>query len=99
MSLFLREVFAIIGGYRSSTFMITNVLVEWLTLLLTIREVPGSNLGRETGYPDFFLVLLSPSRLILGLYLIIFPRPLPSNSFLICHLFSYFYSTLYSLSY
>jgi hypothetical protein len=25
---------------------------EWLTLLLRIREVPGSNLGLETGYPD-----------------------------------------------
>jgi hypothetical protein len=29
-----------------------NVLVEWLTLLLNIREIPGSNLGPETGYPD-----------------------------------------------
>jgi hypothetical protein len=27
-----------------------NVVVEWLTLLL--REVPGSNLGPETGYLD-----------------------------------------------
>jgi hypothetical protein len=39
--------------------MITKVLVEWLTLLLTIREVPGSILGRETGYPDCFLSLYS----------------------------------------
>jgi hypothetical protein len=29
-----------------------NVVVEWLTLLLHIREVPGSNLSPETGYPD-----------------------------------------------
>jgi hypothetical protein len=29
-----------------------NVMVEWLTLLFRIREVPGSNLGPETGYPD-----------------------------------------------
>jgi hypothetical protein len=29
-----------------------NVVVEWLTLLLRIREVPGTNLGSETGYPD-----------------------------------------------
>jgi hypothetical protein len=28
-----------------------NVVVEWLTLLLGIQEVPGSNLGPETGYP------------------------------------------------
>jgi hypothetical protein len=38
-----------------------NVMVEWLALLLRIREVPGSNLGPETGYPDrFFVVFLSP---------------------------------------
>jgi hypothetical protein len=29
-----------------------NVVVEWLAFLLRIREVPGSNLGPETGYPD-----------------------------------------------
>jgi hypothetical protein len=28
----------------------SNVVVEWLTLLLPIREVPGSNLGSDTGY-------------------------------------------------
>jgi hypothetical protein len=31
-----------------------NSEVEWLTLLLCIREVPGSNLGPETGYPLWF---------------------------------------------
>jgi hypothetical protein len=31
---------------------ILNVVVEWLTLLLRIQQVPGSNLGLETGYPD-----------------------------------------------
>jgi hypothetical protein len=30
-----------------------NVVVEWLTLLLRIRKVPASNLGPETGYPDW----------------------------------------------
>jgi hypothetical protein len=30
----------------------SNVMVEWLTLHLHILEVPGSNLGPETGYPD-----------------------------------------------
>jgi hypothetical protein len=36
--------------------------------LLRIREVPGSNLGPETGYPDwsFLVVFLSPSRKIPG---------------------------------
>jgi hypothetical protein len=29
-----------------------NVAVEWLKPLLHIREVPGSNLDPETGYPD-----------------------------------------------
>jgi hypothetical protein len=31
----------------------SNVLVEGLTLLLRIREAPGSNLGLETGYSEF----------------------------------------------
>jgi hypothetical protein len=29
-----------------------NVVVEWLMILFSIREVPGSNLGAETGYPE-----------------------------------------------
>jgi hypothetical protein len=28
----------------------TNIVVEWLTLLLRIWEVPGSNIGPVTGY-------------------------------------------------
>jgi hypothetical protein len=44
-----------------------NVVVEWLTHLLRIREVPGSNLGTETGYPEEgFGVFLSHSRQIQG---------------------------------
>jgi hypothetical protein len=31
-----------------------------------IWKVPGSNLSQETGYPEVLMVLLSPSRLILG---------------------------------
>jgi hypothetical protein len=27
-----------------------NVVVEWLTVLLHIQHVPGSNLGLETSY-------------------------------------------------
>jgi hypothetical protein len=30
-----------------------NVVVEWLTLLLRIQEVPGSNLDQEVEYPDW----------------------------------------------
>jgi hypothetical protein len=33
-----------------------------LAFLLRIREVPGSNLGTETGYPEDFVVYLSSSR-------------------------------------
>jgi hypothetical protein len=29
-----------------------NAVVEWLTLVLYARKVPGLNLGPETGYPD-----------------------------------------------
>jgi hypothetical protein len=44
-----------------------NVVVEWITLMLRIREVPGSNLGPETGYLHrLFVVFLSPSRQIPG---------------------------------
>jgi hypothetical protein len=30
----------------------SNIVVEWLALLLHIQEVLGSNLVLETGYPD-----------------------------------------------
>jgi hypothetical protein len=45
-------------------------VVERLTLLLSIREVPGSNLGPETVYVDeFFLIFLSPFRQMSGEYI------------------------------
>jgi hypothetical protein len=31
-------------------------MIEWLPLLLRIQNVPGSNLGSETGCPEFFMV-------------------------------------------
>jgi hypothetical protein len=31
-----------------------NVVVEWLALLLRTQEVPDSNLGPETEYPEGF---------------------------------------------
>jgi hypothetical protein len=31
-----------------------NVVVEWLTILLRIREVPGLNLRPKTGCPEVF---------------------------------------------
>jgi hypothetical protein len=36
---------------RNNMKMVFIFVVEWLTLLLCIREVPGSNLVPETGYP------------------------------------------------
>jgi hypothetical protein len=30
----------------------SNIVVEWSTLLDPIQEVPDSNLGLQTGYPD-----------------------------------------------
>jgi hypothetical protein len=35
----------------TTTKQAKDVVVEWLTLLLPIWEVPDSNLGQETGYP------------------------------------------------
>jgi hypothetical protein len=32
-----------------------SVVVQWLTLLRSIRKVPGSYFGPETGYPGWFL--------------------------------------------
>jgi hypothetical protein len=32
--------------------LISHVVVERLEFLLCIREVEGSNLGKETGYPE-----------------------------------------------
>jgi hypothetical protein len=32
-------------------YVTDRTCVEWLTLLLSIREVTGSNLGPDTGYP------------------------------------------------
>jgi hypothetical protein len=46
-----------------------KAVVEWLALLLLIREVPGSNLGPETDYPDsgLFVAFISPSRQNFGI--------------------------------
>jgi hypothetical protein len=43
-----------------------NVTAEWLAFLLSIRDIPGSNLSPKTGSPEVFVVLLSPFRQILG---------------------------------
>jgi hypothetical protein len=58
---------------RISMSIKPNVVVEWLPLLLYIREFPGSNLGPETGYSEFFVVFLSPFRQVPEEYLKIRP--------------------------
>jgi hypothetical protein len=44
-----------------STQINVIVMVERLILLLCILEVPGSNLGPKTSYPDTFVVVFSVS--------------------------------------
>jgi hypothetical protein len=54
---------------------VPNVVVEWLTLL-RIQEVPGSNLGQETGSPKIFRDFPESQKQILGS-----PLPLPCMYF------------------
>jgi hypothetical protein len=58
-------------------------VVRWLTLLLHIRDVPGSNISPETGCPDwafpgFFFQFLQANA---GIVPSVRPRPLLSTSF------------------
>jgi hypothetical protein len=47
--------------------MLINVKVEWITFVLRILEIQGSNLGRKTVYPDrFFVISPNPSNQIKG---------------------------------
>jgi hypothetical protein len=64
-------------NFTSHTFLplllAPSVMVRWLIFLIHIREVPGSDLGSETGYP------------MIGYLFEIRPRRLPSKSFQIHH--------------
>jgi hypothetical protein len=64
--------------------LISNVVVDWLTILLHIREFPASDLGPETGYDDRFswVTSLAPGNTVRQIR----PRPLPSTAFPIHHL-------------
>jgi hypothetical protein len=47
---------------------VTNIVVQWLTPLVSIWEIPGSNLGPETGYPDWdFRVFLQSLQMNVGI--------------------------------
>jgi hypothetical protein len=62
-----------------------NIVVEWPTLLLRIREIPDSNLVPETGYSDCFRGFPQSLQRMPKYELKIRPRPLPSKSFSIHH--------------
>jgi hypothetical protein len=62
---------------------LSKVVAEWLTLLHRTREVTGSNLSPETGYPDFLHDFLQYLQANDGPY--IRPWPLRYTSFLIHH--------------
>lgn len=73
--------------------------VEWLPLLLCILEVPGLNIGPETGYPDRFLCCFPQSlQASDGMVFEISPWMLPSTSFPFIIYLSH-HLMLYSLSY
>jgi len=55
----------------------TTVMVEWLTLLFRIWEVPGSDFG----YPELFSGFTQSLQANVGIIPQIKPRPLSSTSF------------------
>jgi hypothetical protein len=64
---------------------LTNVVVEWLTLLFRIREVPGWNLGPETDYPEAFRRFPQSLQANAGKTTSFRPQPLPPTFFPINH--------------
>jgi hypothetical protein len=59
-----------------------NVVVEWLALLLRVREVLGSNLTRRSGIvTKVFRDFPQPLQENAGIVPLIRPLPLPSTSF------------------
>jgi hypothetical protein len=54
-----------IQRYHLALQQTAHVVVEWLTRLLRIPEVPGTNLGPDI-LTEVFVVFLSPSKRMLG---------------------------------
>jgi hypothetical protein len=48
--------------YIDTLFILPSILAQALILVTSIREVPHSNLGRDTDYPDRFMCFRSPSK-------------------------------------
>jgi hypothetical protein len=52
---YLSEIFQCNSGLKFGTVAILpNAAAEWLAFLVPIREVPGSDVSPETGYPKVF---------------------------------------------
>jgi hypothetical protein len=86
--------------FTFSLYKWRNLVVEWLTLLLRIRELPGSNLGPETSIPDWGVSWLSsvpPGEY--RKYLNIRPRPPASKPLQVIIHLSPFHSMLVSFSF
>jgi hypothetical protein len=61
-------------------------MVEWLILLLHIREAWVKILAQRLAIlTEIFVIFLNPSRQMLGWYCKIRPQPLPSKSFSFIH--------------
>jgi hypothetical protein len=75
----------------------SNVVVELLTLLFRILEIPGSNIGSETGYPEVFRGLPQSLHENAGTVLKIRHQPFPSTSLHFTIHSSPFHSTLYTV--
>jgi hypothetical protein len=77
-----------------------NVVVEWLTILLRIREVPGSNLGPGTGYPEAFHGLLQHFQANAASFLVLSNSSFTYNySILRCVVLSYWESVVKQTTY
>jgi hypothetical protein len=76
-----------------------NVVVEWLTLLLRIREVPDSNMGLKTGYPGRFLVFFQSFQGNAGIVPYVRSRPFLPHTFQFITQLSPSHSKLHILTY
>jgi hypothetical protein len=62
--------------------IIPNKLAHEVAFIICVREVPGSNLGRDPDYPDWvFRGSLQSLQTNTGGVLYVGPRPFPSTTF------------------
>jgi hypothetical protein len=74
-----------LGSCQAQATQVTPELLSRMTLYTRIREIVGLNLGRDTGCPDrFFVIVLSPSQNIFWTIILLghdASFPILSNSF------------------